>query len=308
MWNVSLSTMWAIGRFRRLSSFFEAGQQLGFQAFELNHQVDSRMLEYIDLSRYRISGVHEPCPSDLPVSTLKERGWLVSSADEENRKQAVRIARRSIDLARSVGAPIVVLHAGRVDVDPKLEQALWDLYETGQAGSPEYLHTKAGLITTRALYAKENLDAARRSVAELAEYAASFGIRLGLENRYHYLDIPLPEELDSLLEAAGDGQGGFLYDVGHAQALENLGFVEHEEWLRRQSWRMIGVHLHDIRGLIDHGAAGQGRVDWDMVARYLPRDAVRTCEFHASNTPEQIAASLQLLADRGCVSRTGETL
>jgi sugar phosphate isomerase/epimerase len=302
MWNASLSTQWAIGRFRGLRGFFEAGQQLGFQAFELNHQVDSSMLDGRDLGRYRISGVHEPCPADLPVPTLKARDWLVSSADEDNRKEAVRIARRSIDLAKALDAPIVVLHAGRVDVDPEHERALWDLYEAGQAGTPRYQDMKAGLVTARALVAEQNLAAAIQSVAELAQYANGLGIRLGLENRYHYLDIPLPDELDSLLDAAGHGPNGFLYDVGHAQALENLGFVEHEEWLQQQASRMIGVHLHDIRGLVDHGAAGRGEVDWDMVARYLPRDAVRTVEVHASNAPEQIAVSLQFLADKGCIS------
>jgi sugar phosphate isomerase/epimerase len=302
MWNASLSTMWAIGRFRELGSFFEAGQQLGFEAFELNHQVDSRMLDGLNLGRYRISGVHEPCPSHLPVATLKARDWLVSSDDEDNRKQAVSIARRSIDLAEALGAPVVVLHAGQVDIDPERERALWDLYEAGQAGTPRYHDMKADLVTARASVAEQNLAAAVQSVAELAKYANGLGIRLGLENRYHYLDIPLPDELDSLLEAVGHGPNGFLYDVGHAQALNNLGFVAHEEWLQRQASRIIGVHLHDIRGLEDHGAAGRGEVDWDMVARYLPRDAVRTVEVHASNTPEQIAASLQFLADKGCVS------
>jgi sugar phosphate isomerase/epimerase len=65
---------------------------------------------------------------------------------------------------------------------------------------------------------------------------------------------------------------------------------------------MIGVHLHDIRGLVDHYAAGLGEVDWGMVASYLPQEALRTCEVHSRNTPEQIAASLQFLADKGCVT------
>jgi sugar phosphate isomerase/epimerase len=294
--------MWAIGRFGGLRDFFEAGKQLGFQAFELNHQVDSRMLDGLDLGRYCISGVHEPCPADVPVSTLKTRDWLISSDDEDNRKQAVRIARRSIDLAEALGAPVVVLHAGRVDVDPVHERALWNLYEAGRAGSSEYHDMKASLVAARALVAEQNVAAAIQSVVELAHYAKGQGIRLGLENRYHYLDIPLPDELDSLLEAAGHGPNGFLYDVGHAQALHNLGFVEHEEWLLRMAPRMIGVHLHDMRGLVDHSAAGRGEVDWDMVARYLPRDALRTVEVHATNTPEQIATSLQFLADKGCVS------
>jgi len=61
---------------------------------------------------------------------------------------------------------------------------------------------------------------------------------------------------------------------------------------------MIGVHLHDVLGLTDHLAAGLGQVDWDMVARYLPVNVLRTCEFRASNSPQEVAAGLKWLVDR----------
>jgi sugar phosphate isomerase/epimerase len=128
-------------------------------------------------------------------------------------------------------------------------------------------------------------------------------VRLGLENRYHYLDLPLPDEMEYLLSVAGAEQMGFLYDVGHAQTLEHLGFVSHEEWLHRFSGRMIAAHLHDVRGLEDHIAAGQGEVDWGMVARYLPEDAVRTIEVRSYHTPEQLQAALEFLACEGCLEQ-----
>jgi len=55
-----------------------------------------------------------------------------------------------------------------------------------------------------------------RSLVELPEYAGRLGIRLGIENRYHYLEIPLLDEMGRLLEAIGDERVGFWYDVGHA--------------------------------------------------------------------------------------------
>jgi sugar phosphate isomerase/epimerase len=157
------------------------------------------------------------------------------------------------------------------------------------------------LAKARAAQAPANLEAARRSVAELAAYAAGAGIRLGIENRYHYLDMPMLDEMEALLAAVGAERGGFLYDVGHAQTLENLGFCPHEAWLERYAARMVAVHLHDIRGLIDHHAAGLGEVDWDMVARYLPPSAMRTLEFRSHNTPDQVRASLAFLAEKGCI-------
>jgi sugar phosphate isomerase/epimerase len=143
----------------------------------------------------------------------------------------------------------------------------------------------------------------RRSLMELAEYAAQMGVRLGLENRFHYNEIPLPDELDDLLDLGGAEVLGYWHDVGHAQVLQHLGFGTHEEWLRRfagPQGRVIGVHLHDVVGVTDHLAAGLGQVDWDMVARYLPAGALRTCEFQPFNSPQEVAAGLKLLVEKGC--------
>ncbi len=38
-----------------------------------------------------------------------------------------------------------------------------------------------------------------KSLKELLEYASRFGVRLGLENRYHYFDIPTQDEMAALL-------------------------------------------------------------------------------------------------------------
>jgi len=301
MWDVALSTMWAIDRFSNLGEFLSTAGKLGLHRFELNHQVNSPMLRSVELTSHHVTSVHAPCPADIPTATLKARNWLVSSPHEDRRRKGVLAAQRSIDLAHSVGAGFVVVHAGRVDVDAELEARLWALYEAGQATTAEYACLKEALVVARAARAPANLDAARRSIAELEAYATRVGIRLALENRYHYLGIPLPDELEGLPASAGEDRTGFLYDVGHAQTLENLGFVPHREWLERYAARMIGVHLHDIIGLQDHYAAGLGEVDWDMVARYLPVDALRILEFRSHNTPEQLRAALDFLVTKGCI-------
>jgi len=301
MWNVALSSMWAVDRFDCLADMFSASRALGLTKFELNHQVDSQMLAGLDLNGFTIPSVHEPCPADISMAELTRRNWLISAPDEENRQRGLHAVRRSIDLARELGAGLVVVHAGRVDIDEKLERDLWDLYEAGRTDSAEYAALKERLVDVRAARAGVCLEAACRSVSELADYASEADIRLGLENRYRYLDMPNLDEMESLLAAAGEERAGFLYDVGHGQTLDNLGFFAHEAWLQRYASRMIGVHLHDIKGLVDHHAAGLGEVDWDMVARYLPRDAMRTLEFRAFNTPDEVRAALEFLADKGCI-------
>jgi sugar phosphate isomerase/epimerase len=160
------------------------------------------------------------------------------------------------------------------------------------------------LITARAAQAEANLEAVQRSLVQLAGYAGRLGIRLGIENRYHYQEIPLLDELGRLLEAVGDERVGFWYDVGHAHTLDRLGFYAHEAWLQQYANRMIGVHLHDVVGLTDHQAPGSGEVDWEMVVNYLPNDVIiRACEVRHYVTAEQVVTGLQFLADRGCITR-----
>ena len=295
--DIALSTMWAIGQFSSLADFFTEGKALGFARFELNHAIDSAMLAGLSLNG-EITSVHEPCPADISAWELKRRNWLISAPDEENRRQGVLATRRSIDLAHELGVRAVIVHPGQVDINPALEATLVDLYKAGQADQPEYARAKERLVAARAAQAAANMRSVRLSLVELAEYAARRDVRLGLENRFHYHEIPLPDELDELLGLGLGETVGYWHDIGHAQVFEHLGFHRHEEWLRCFSGRLIGVHLHDVVGVTDHLAAGRGQVDWDMVARYLPAGALRTCEFHASNTPQQVAAGLQWLVAR----------
>ncbi|HSR30481.1 MAG TPA: sugar phosphate isomerase/epimerase [Anaerolineae bacterium] len=294
--NIALSTMWAIGQFPGLADFFTAGKDLGFCRFELNHAVDSTMLDGLSLNG-AITSVHEPCPADVSTLELKRRNWLISAPEEENRQQGVLATRRSIDLAQRLGAKVVIVHPGRVDVDPALESTLVDLYKASKNHQPEYAQAKERLAAARVAQAGANMRSVRRSLIELAEYANQRGIRLGVENRFHYQEIPLPDELDELLDLGLGEVVGYWHDIGHAQVLEHLGFATHEEWLRRFAGQMIGVHLHDAVGVSDHLVVGLGQVDWDMVARYLPAGALRTCEFQPFNTPQQVAAGLRWLID-----------
>jgi sugar phosphate isomerase/epimerase len=115
------------------------------------------------------------------------------------------------------------------------------------------------------------------------------------------MEFPSPDELGILLALAGSDQIGFIYDVGHAQTLDRLGFYRHEEWLKRFAPRIIGTHLHDVIGTTDHCAPGLGDMDFSMVAAYLPENAFRTCEFQTFNSPEQVKAGLKVLIERGCI-------
>jgi sugar phosphate isomerase/epimerase len=291
----SLSTMWIQQRFDNLSDFFAAGNAMGFKRFELGHTVKPEMFRGVQPGQQTISSIHAPCP-------VNPGPWdYLASLDEGKRKQAVAQAEDSIALAQKFQAPVVVLHMGKVDIDPSLEKRLRDLYSEGRKGTPEYEDTKQRLVEDKARGQAQNLAAAASSLEVISQYAQAAGIRLGLENRYHYYEIPSLEEMGTLLTSSDPTTVFYWHDTGHAQNLETLGFTRHEEWLKAFASRMAGVHLHDIVGLQDHRIAGSGEMNWPMIASYLPAQAIRTCEFDWPYSEEEIVAGVEYLRQVGCL-------
>jgi sugar phosphate isomerase/epimerase len=299
--NASLSTMWAANNFRTLDDFFRTYTQLGFQKIELNHQVSSVMLSQANLDHCQFSSVHEPCPADIPTKELVERDWLISALDEDKRALGVAAVKKSIDLAHQLSAPVVIIHCGNIPIDGNDEAKLRGMFKTVETQSAEYLNVKQRLEDRRKSLIGPRLQSTKLSLQELIEYAARVNIKLGLENRYHFMDIPSIDEMDELLALADPSKLGFVYDVGHAQALDRLGFYPHQEWLDQFSSRMIGCHLHDVIGLTDHYAPGQGEIDFRLIADYLPENAIRTFEVLPGNTLAQLRDGLQLLIRTGCI-------
>jgi sugar phosphate isomerase/epimerase len=96
--------------------------------------------------------------------------------------------------------------------------------------------------------------------------------------------------------SAGDGLPlGYWHDAGHGAKLDYLGFLEHEDFLRRYGERIVGMHIHDTRDGRDHLAPGLGTTDFGMLARYLQPDTIRTLELNRMVTATEITYALDLL-------------
>lgn len=308
MMQPALSTMWMRERHRSLEEFFEAASQLGFARFELNHWVSHELVEATHFPPEVIQGVHAPCPAHP-----RTRDAEISALDKDERAAAIEAVAASLQLAERLGAPVVILHAGVVSVDPRLDAQLRDLYNQGRRNSHEYADLKVELVRERARLAERHLDATRRSLERLATLADAIGVRIALENRFCYQEIPIPDELDLLLREFA-GPVGFWFDTGHAYCLEELGFIPHREWLAGFNQQMLGCHLHDMRtvaqsaepgwngedradspGLRDHDIPGTGVIDFAEVLRYAPPGCLFTCEFETYHPPEQVKAGLDYL-------------
>lgn len=300
VWHAALSTMWALTQEEPFAEFFPAARRFGFSHQELNHAVSPEMMATVAPKDLRVSSVHEPCPCTIPRRLRMKQDIHMTSLNESLRSQAVEFVRGSIRLAHRLGATAVVVHPGEVSVGKDHERRMRALYLEGEAHSSEFACLKERFIEQRMKAAPLCLEALRRSLLELVEDAEAMGVRLGLENRDHYYEVPLPDEMDELL-AIRPGTIEYWHDTGHAEKLRELGFYSQEAWLERFSDRMIGIHLHDNDGVKDHIAPGLGTIDWDLVSRFTAADAIRTFEVRGFTTPEQIRTAQELLHATGCL-------
>jgi len=298
---VSLSTMWAKGRFSHMAEFAARAKELGFTHVEANASISPRMLSELIETTVPISSIHSPCPTVLSSRGIPIANLSLSSLDERERMEAVSFTKKTIDLASNVSAKAIVLHMGEVPIDLSLQDRLYKLYDESHAQTEEYSQAKEELIYQRISQVPPYLEAVRGSLQELSEYSRQKGIILGLETRFYLHEIPNMDEMAELLNEVPGSPVGYWHDVGHAEVQQRLGFGLHKEWLSRFKHRMIGIHLHDVLGISDHRAPGKGDVNWEMVAKYLPQGVVKVCEIGEWNDEEQMQGVVNFVQKEGIV-------
>ncbi|MBI4216209.1 MAG: sugar phosphate isomerase/epimerase [Chloroflexi bacterium] len=299
----SLSTMWGVAQSLAMAEFAAAARKLGFSHLEMNYQLNpAQVAELRGLPHLPVSSLHDPCPTIISPGGKPTNHFPLASLKQEHREQAVHYAQDTIDLAAAVGARFVILHLGAVGLEHQVEYLLRRAFDQGLADRPGYRNLRNYLVFQRRAKSPPHLEAACRSLAELQPYAAERGVALGLENRYHYFEVPSLEEAEQLLRDFPQENMGYWHDFGHAETLARLGFAPHRDWLRRLGSRTLGLHLHDLVGLGDHRAPGQGDLDWDALAPLIPAQALRVLEVHHADAAG-LAQGLAFLEQKGILLR-----
>ena len=300
---LSISTCWNSTRHTEGAPMLEELLEFGFDRVELGHGIGISMMqgiqEVFDSGRVQFSSLHNFCP--LPVEVLKPSPdcLLFTSHNEAERARAVRQTLQTIDFAVRVGAPNVVLHCGRVVMPPVTDQLI-GMALAGKHLSKEYARLKMRAVRQREKIAPKFIERLKDCLKRIVEHAAERGVRLGLESRQAYEEIPSEGEFEELLEAFPAPTVGYWHDFGHVQIRHNLGFVDHAEWLGKIAPRLIGCHLHDfIWPGRDHQAPfSGGSVDYNALVSLLPKDMLFVWEMSPRRTREEIAGSLQLWKEK----------
>lgn len=293
---IGLSTSWN-GPGSSPERLLEEDRGLGFRRVEAYQHYTADGLRNLKREASRrdveIASLHGPCP----VATPPTGDWLASTNPAE-RQRSVDAHKATIDAALEVGARAIVVHLGNTGVAAR-QPALFDTIARYGRLSDEHLRLRDQAWQEREAHKGPHLDAAIQSMHALGEHARGTGVRLGLECRDGYFEIPSLDEFGDVLGACDGLPVGYWHDAGHGAKLDYLGFLEHEEFLRRYAERIVGMHIHDTRAGRDHLAPGQGETDFAMLGRYLKPDTVRTMELSRSVTAADITHAIDVLEPLG---------
>lgn len=299
---LSISTCWNSTRHTDGAAMLEELMEFGFDAVELGHGIRLSLMQgiqtVVNAGRVRISSLHNFCPLPLEITTPSPDCLLFSSHREAERDRAVRQTLQTIDFAARLGAPRVVLHCGRVVMPPVTDQ-LVDLAVAGRHLAPEYARLKTQAVQMREARAPKHIARLKDCLARIVEHAAAKGVRLGLETRQAYEEIPSEREFPDLLETFAPTVG-YWHDLGHVQIRHNLGFVDHAEWLAKMAPQLLGCHVHDViwPGRDHQPPFTGGSVDYDKLIPLIPKGTLFVWEMSPRRTREEIAESLRLWKER----------
>ncbi len=270
--------------------------ELGFDFIELGHGIRISLVPGIqsmyDAGEVRFSSLHNFCPLPVEVMQASPDCYQFSAASSAERERAIKQTFQTIDFAERLGAPFVVLHCGEIPMNPITDELI-ALTEAGEQFSREYVRRKLHAVQKREADAPPFFERVKDALKRIAGYAASKNVRLGVEGRRGYEEIPSERELPQLLDELNSPQLGYWHDFGHIQIKENLGFVNHEEWLRQIGPRALGCHLQDCAWPAqDHQAPFAGSVDFAKLVPLLPHDCLFVLELSPRKTVEEIKRSM----------------
>lgn len=206
----------------------------GFGALELfalpshfdcaNAGAVARLSEWLDDTRLALTTAHAPFAEGVRPDGW-ERPCSVASSDAATRERAVALTRRTLELARVLPY--------------------------------RYLVVNVGVPDTHATASDNDARAARRSLEEVAAYAADVGVQVALQVMPNRLSTS--EALVSVIEEVLEVPGvGICMDVGYARLLGDP-----VDAIEAASGHIFTSHVHDTHGSrAEHLVPYEGSIDW----------------------------------------------
>jgi sugar phosphate isomerase/epimerase len=292
----SLSTCWNSARHTDGRAMLREIRELGFEYAELSHGIRASLLpgilEVVNAGEIKISTLHNFCPLPVGIEKASPNLYEFSSESERDRQLAVKHTVNTLDFAVKVGAPLVVLHFGSMDLKDYTGK-LTELLERGERGSPKFQKIVAEANAAREAKKKKYYDHARDTLREVYGEAKFRGVKLGIEIREAVEELPVESDFGALLKEFPAPVVYYWHDTGHAQIKHDLGFIDHAQFLAERADRLAGFHLHDVKfPARDHFPTGAGDIDFAALKPYVKPEHIKVFELSPKVPADSVRPSV----------------
>ena len=294
-----LTTRWNAGRHTDGEKMIGEILDLGVDHVELGYDLRIDLVPGVQTmlkaGKVKADSVHNFCPVPVGAPRGHPELFTLASSDPRVREGAVHHTSKTLRFAAGVGAKVVIVHAGNVEM-PRISADLRALCEKGEQDSPQYGKLKLKLQVTREKKVGKQLDYLRQGIEQLLPVVAETGVKLALENLPTWEAMPTELEMEELCRQYAPQGLRYWHDIGHGQVRQNLGFINHERWIERLQPYLAGMHIHDvIPPAMDHVLPPHGQVNFGSLKRFAKGDIVRVIEPAPQTPGEVIVEALDLL-------------
>lgn len=296
---LAFSTSWNSHRHTAGDVMLREIKALGFDLIELGQRIPDSLLSGIqrmfEAGEARCSSLHIACSHSSEVNAPIASGF--ASAEASERETAVCEALRMIDRAQRFGARAVILHCGMVAMTP-ITRELVALAQEGKLLSRSYVRKKIAAVRQREEGGSILLDRMEECLRPIIALAVEKNIALGIAAARGYEQIPSERELRQL--CARLPHLGYWHHMGHIQIKENLGFLDHVEWLRAIARRTVGCQMQDVKWPAEEGQlpfSGE-MAKLETLIGLLPSTSQIVWEVNPANTAEEITRARELWQQR----------
>jgi sugar phosphate isomerase/epimerase len=278
----SFSTCWNSARHTDGRAMLREIRELGFEYAELSHGIRLSLLpgilEAVQAGEIKISTLHNFCPLPVGIEKAAPNLYEFSADKERDRKLAIKHTLNTLEFAQRVGAPLVVLHFGSMNLKDYTGK-LKSLHERGKRGTPEFQKVVAEASAAREAKKKKFYDNARDTLRELYGEAKVRGLKFGIEIREAVEELPIESDFAALLKEFPEPVVYYWHDTGHAQIKHDLGFIDHAQFLAERAPRLAGFHIHDVKfPCRDHFPPGGGDIDYAALQPYVKPEHIKVFE------------------------------
>jgi sugar phosphate isomerase/epimerase len=295
----SFSSCWNSGRHTDGRAMLREIRELGFEYAELSHGIRLSLvpgiLEAVKAGDIKISTVHNFCPLPLGVSTPAPNLYEFSSDRERDRQLAYKHTLKTLEFAACVKASLVVLHFGSMELKDYTGK-LKELLERGKRDTPEFARLTSDAIAARESKKDKFYNRSLDMLRELSPHAGSRGLRFGIEIREAVEELPVEWDFRPLLDEFPAPTVNYWHDTGHAQIKQDLGFIDHAQFLGEHADRLAGFHIHDVKfPARDHFPPGEGGIDFASLQPFVKPEHIKVFELSPRVPVEAARAGIAYL-------------